>query len=265
MTNRKKFLWMATAVGAAVFVAGCTLSPDPPSLDFKKVYVGMTKMLTARWVNRDQNKNAVLYGMTTKVPYSVAGALSGTIAPGQSTGAVQVTFAPTAPGSFAEEVRPGATGVPAILLQLNGEGVWAINEGNFLLENQPPIIVGSFDFSTNPIQPNQPIDWGTRRLGGPEVPADFQVRNNSANPVNDTADVHLLRGNQHFRISFPAGVSGMAIGPASPTTLGTRKIEVMFKPEELGTFWDIVEVTDTASPANRAGIVLKARVTGTGE
>ncbi len=264
MKKKKSLAWLSVIV-VSILLVGCTVSPDPANLNFGKVYVGMTKMLSARWVNRDQKKDAVLLGITTKVPYSASGTFAGTLAPGQSTGPIDVTFAPTAPGSFSEEVRPAATGVAAILLQLNGEGVWAINEGNFLLENLPPSIIGSLDLSAYPIQPGQPIDWGTRRLGGPEVTSDFLVRNQAATDVNGTANASLLRGNQHFSITFPAAFTGMNIGPTSPTTLGTRRIQVTFKPEELGTFWDVVEITDTANPASRAGIVLKARVTETGE
>ena len=57
----------------------------------------------------------------------------------------------------------------------------------------------------------------------------------------------------------------MNIGVTGPSSTGTRRIQVTFSPRALGEWTDVVEVTDAANPADRAGIVLKARVTETGE
>ncbi|MCM8794322.1 MAG: choice-of-anchor D domain-containing protein [Candidatus Omnitrophica bacterium] len=246
----------------ALAASGCTLDPVPPTIDFGQVYVGFSSPIqTAHWVNNgDQDTD--LLALSTRQPYRIvnsgAFASSQTIVPGGSSATVQVQFAPTAAGRFPEEVRPVSQPVRAVLLQLQGEGVWAINEGAFSLENNPPHIVGSFDFSTYPIQPNQPIDWGTRQLGGPAVEAMFQLRNTGP-AVNGTANARMLKGDQHFTIVFPVTHTDFNIGPIGGTG-GTREIRVSFNPVAVGEWLDVIEVTDSANPNSRAGIVCKARV-----
>lgn len=250
-------------IGAGL-LAGCNLAPTPTTLDFGRVYVSVTAgPLTSHWVN-NADQNAELVVATTQPPYVIANggvfANPQNIPPQGSSQSVQITFTPTEARSYPEEVRPVVLHVPAQYITLRGQGVWAKNEGSFVLENIPPNIVGSFDLSTYPIQPNQPIDWGNRQLGGPAVEADFQVKNNGTVDINGTGLVRLLHGNRHFRISFPSVLDNFNIAAPGGGALGTREIRVEFDPKELGDWIDVIEVTDTANPANRAGIVLKARV-----
>lgn len=247
----------------AALIAGCNLAPDPASLDFGEVYVGESAgPQSARWVN-NADKNAQLVAVSTRLPYEItnAGVFANAqdIAPGGASQTVQVRFAPTTAGTFNEEVRPVVMGgVRGQYVQLTGRGVWAKNQGAFALENKPPNIVGSFDFSSYPIQPNQPIDWGTRQVGAPAVEAIFQVRNTGPG-VNGTAQTRLIHGDRHFTITFPQAHTDMNIGLIGGTG-GTREIRVQFDPSVVGEWTDVVEVTDSANPANVAGIVLKARV-----
>ena len=246
-----------------VLLAGCNLTPTPAVLDFGKIYVGETSgPLTGRWVNNGA-KAVQLVAISTKLPYAIANAANfanADIAPNGASSDVQVRFTPTAAGQFPEEVRPVVMGGREPYIALKGEGVWAKNEGSFVLENKPPNILGSLDFSTYPIQPNQPIDWGTKQVGAPATEAQFQVKNTGTVDVNGTGLVRLLHGDRHFRISFPSVLDNFNIAAPVGGALGTREIRVEFNPAVVGDWMDVIEVTDTANPANRAGIVLKARV-----
>ena len=249
----------------ATFLAGCNLAPVPPTLDFGNVYVGETAgPLSGHWTN-NANKNAQLILANTQLPYAIVNsgvfANAQDIPPKGSSQDVQVSFTPAEARAYPEEVRPVVLGgVPAQYIALQGRGVWAKNQGTFVLENKPPNVIGSLDFSTYPIQPNQPIDWGNRQLGGSATEAQFQVKNSGTVDVNGTGLVRLLHGDRHFRISFPSALNNFNIAAPVNGALGTREIRVEFDPKELGDWMDVIEVTDTANPANRAGIVLKARV-----
>ena len=245
-------------------LAGCNLTPTPAALDFGTIYAGTTAgPLSAHWVN-NADKNAQILAVSTKLPYAISNAATFSnpqdIAPGASSQIVQITFSPTAAGTFPEEARPVVMGVRGQYVALTGRAVWAKNEGSFVLQNNPPHIVGSFDFSTYPIQPNQPIDWGTKPLGAPATEAMFQVKNTGTVDVNGTGLVRLLHGDRHFRITFPSVLDNFNIAAPVNGALGTREIRVEFNPSEIGEWMDVVEVTDTANPANRAGIVLKAKI-----
>ncbi|MBI3009889.1 MAG: hypothetical protein HYY57_02770, partial [Candidatus Omnitrophica bacterium] len=207
--------------------------------------------------NRHDSDDAEVLGLQIQRPYTIANSAafgSPTIGPGEASPSVQVQFAPTAAGAFPEEVRMFTRGVKAAALDLRGEGVWQLFMGTFILENVPTTTLGSFTLGSSPIQSNQPIDWGLRQLGWPATEAEFRVRNSGA-AVNGTASVRLLKGNQHFEITFPSTFAAMDIAQN-----GTRVIRVLFTPAELGDWQDVVEVIDTANTANRAGIVLKAKV-----
>ena len=243
-------------------LAGCNLTPAPATLDFGTIYAGSTAgPLSAHWVNNG-DKNAQILAVSTKLPYAIsnAGTFSNPqdIAPGASSQAVQITFSPTTTGIFPEEARPVVMGVRGQFVALTGQAVWAKNEGAFSLENRPPNIVGSLDFSSYPIQPNQPIDWGIKGLGAPATEAIFQVKNTGP-AINGTAQARLLNGHKHFEITFPQAHDNFNIGLIGGTG-GTREIRVSFTPAELGDWMDVIEITDSANPANRAGITLKARV-----
>lgn len=247
---------------SAGLLAGCNLAPTPPTLDFGDVYVSTSSgPMTGKWVN-NADKTAQLVIATTQPPYEIVNggvfANPQDIPPQGSSQDVQVTFSPTEARSYPEEVRPVALGVPTNYIALRGRGIWAKNEGAFSLENKAPHIVGSLDFSSYPIQPNQPIDWGTRQLGGPEVEAQFQIKNTGP-AINGTATARLIHGNKHFTITFPQAHNNFNIGLTGGVG-GTREIRVSFNPKELGDWMDVIEITDSANPANKAGIVLKARV-----
>lgn len=251
--------WLVAAL-AAVLLAGCHLVPDgTPPLDFGKVYVNTPATGTVRFRNTHRTKGADVAGYSADAPFAVTAGTPGMIASGASGAPVTVTFLPTAAGVFNGEVRPGlvnAMEVQVTAYDLRGEGVYAKNEGTFSLENRPLTSAGSFTFGSAPIQPGRPIDWGTKRLGGPATEAHFRVRN-AGTHVNQ-ATMRMRRGDQHFSV----------VSPNSPFDVfpnTTRNITVQFTPAALGEFWDIVEVWDATAPQNRAGIYLKAKVTETGE
>lgn len=250
---------------AAVLLAGCTFDPEPAEIDFGKVYVGQAASSTAHYRNNHNSKRADVGVYSVNAPFSVAGS-NEIVAPGQRSSIVTATFAPIAEGKFEEEVRPGlvnAMEITASPLKLKGEGLFARNEGGLALENIPFSSVGSFSFGSAPIAPGQAVDWGTRKLGDAPSEVEFFVRNLGAAPVNGTAVAALLKGDRHFSITFPAAHVGFNISGAGGTQ--TREIRVAFDPSAVGEWTDVIEVTDTANPAARAGIVLKARVTETGE
>jgi hypothetical protein len=241
-----------------IVVAGCQLVPSPQPLDFGKVYVGTTSQtLTARWTNQHDQDDAAVLGLQMQGPYAILNgqAFTGlTVAPGQQTPAIQIQFSPTAVGSFPEEVRMAVQGPRAVTLNLRGEGVWQLFTGTLSLENGPVTILAGVPMGSTPLQPNQPIDWGTKVVGQSATEAEFLVRN--AGPdMTGTASVRLLKGDQHFVITFPSTFAAMDIA-----SNGTRTIRVQFTPDTAGEWLDVVEVTDTANPANTAGIVLKAKV-----
>ena len=260
-------LKLFAGLGLVVLLVGCTLDPNPAEVNFGEVLVGDMALGSAAFVNHNNKVNADVGGYSVNAPFAVTGTAQ-VINSGATGSPVSATFAPTTGGAFEDEVRPGIVNLMQIRptpLKLKGMGVWAKNEGAFVLGNQPPNIVGSLDFSTAPIQPNQPIDWGTRRLGGPAIVADFEIRNTGAVAINGTANVRLIRNDQHFTLTFPSVLTGMNIAVVGPSALGTRHLQVTFTPDTLGNWSDIVEVSDTANPANRARIWLKAKVTKTGE
>ncbi len=75
-----------------------------------------------------------------------------------------------------------------------------------------------------------------------------------------TASARLLRGGQNFEITLP-----QAHNPFNINAAGLREMHVTFTPRAVGEYWDVVEITDTANPANKTGILLKGKVTVTGE
>ncbi|MDO8730364.1 MAG: choice-of-anchor D domain-containing protein [Candidatus Omnitrophota bacterium] len=248
-----------TALLSVLLLAGCNLVPTPATLDFGTLYAGTSSgPLAAHWVNNG-DKNAQLIALSTKLPYEIANAATFSnpqdIPPNGSSQQVQVRFSPTTPGTFLEEVRPVFTGVNGQYLALTGTAVWRKDEGAFSLENRLPNIVGSFDFSSYPIQPNQPIDWGIKALGAPPTEAIFQIKNTGLG-INGTAVARLINGNKHFTITFPQAHNGFNIGGGG----GTREIRVSFDPAELGDWTDAIEITDSANPANKTGIAFKVRV-----
>ena len=98
------------------------------------------------------------------------------------------------------------------------------------------------------------MDWGTMPLNNPPRNAEFEVKDNGP-VVNMTASVKMLKGTQHFEVAFPA-----AHDPMNIPSNGTREIHVTFTPAAVGEFMDVVEVTDAGNPANRTGMVCKAKV-----
>ena len=71
----------------------------------------------------------------------------------------------------------------------------------------------------------------------------------------------MLNRRQHFAITFPQNHDAFNIGTIGPPSSGgAREIRVRFTPAEIGQWSDVLEITDSTNPRNRAGIVFKAKV-----
>lgn len=243
--------------------AGCSsLDPTPKELDFGKVYVGASSELgSARWTNTDASRSSDILGALSQPPYHIEnqGAFVGSrVSAGGSTPDLQLKFSPTDTGNAPGRVEVASQPVTATPLKVKGAGVWQKSEGDFVLENLPP--PGVAMMGSTPIVPNAPIDFGTRVLGGSATSVAVQIRSGRA--VAGTAAAKMLNGRRHFEITFPQNHDAFNIGDIGPPPGGggAREIRVRFTPSEIGEWSDVLEVTDSRNPQNRAGIVLKAKV-----
>jgi len=265
----QKFV-LVSALFSLLILSGCRFEPETGQpIHFGEVYVGMaSEVRTARWINNGE-EDVILDTAITRPPFSIANpvafASSATIASqGGTSATVQMTFTPTEAGAVNGRIRPvtsdGST-VQKVPIQMNGTGVWAKSAGSFVLENRPPQPIGStLVTGSTPIQPNQPIDFGTMHIGDTPREAEFRVAN-SGGEVQHTAHLQLLKGSEGFAITIPTFELHRLHIPENGSPFGGhRNITVTFTPTQEGDFLDVVQVTDSANPASLAGIVLKARV-----
>lgn len=252
-----RHLKIISLLAVSVILAGCIMDADPRVVDFGKVYVGRNSDTQwVRWVN-DHHVTGGFLGAATASPYEVLDAKfqPQSLRPREISNPVAVRFSPTSAGSFNESLKPLSQKVPAVSVQLMGQGVWRKDEGNLRLGDLPATSELSNVPQVTYFADGKPLDFGTQPLKGAAKTMEIQVRNLSSETI--WASVRLLKGDPRFSITAPSGPDRFPIQGNS-----AAKIVLSFVPSDEGEFMDVIEVTDRASARNRSGIVLWGKVTG---
>jgi hypothetical protein len=237
----------ALALVAALLLASCgpnaTLTPNPATLDFGTVYIGLSATATTTWTSTYNAPIVASLTVAPTPPFDSPAVSIPQIPANGTTGAVTVSFAPTAVGPFNGSgnvglTTPGFAAVPVTPtgVALKGSGA-AQTSDTTLSVTGGNLVAGAV------------LDFGKVNVGATKA-LTFNVANASATQL--TLTVTVLGGGPYT--TAPAAI----VVPAN----GSLAVTVAFAPTRVGVFPGAVEFTLGAAGAvtARAGTA----VTGAG-